>query len=109
MLVEFSGDDELLKLLPDGGFIQLIGFDDAVDGTKNVPREEVLNFHTRICSGNKPESPIVRIALQFAEQAERLSVVAPRVEQNQRRLPHDRMQVVEQRMRPQKGPGAANS
>src|SRR5262245_2741211 len=58
---------------------------------------------------NKPESPIVRIALQFAEQAERLPVIAPRVEQNQRCLPHDGMQVIEQRMRTQKGPDAADT
>ena len=36
VLVQLFGDDELVEFLPDGGLVELVGFDDAVDGPVNV-------------------------------------------------------------------------
>ena len=45
--VELAGDDKLVELLPDGGLVDLVGFDHAVDRSKDVLREQVTDTHRR--------------------------------------------------------------
>ena len=56
--VEFIGDDELVQFLPDGLFVQLIGFDDAVDGASDVFSEEFSNLHG-VFSVDQSERPVI--------------------------------------------------
>jgi len=46
VLVEFLRDDELLKLLPHRGRVELIRLHNAVDRPGDVAFEQVLNQHT---------------------------------------------------------------
>ena len=48
VLVEFSCDDELVQLLPHGGFVKLVDLHDAVDGPEYVTFKEVLNEHVNL-------------------------------------------------------------
>ena len=59
VLVEFSGDDKLIQLLPNGGFIELIGLHDAIDGPEDVTFKEVLDKHRRLGLRNQLECPVV--------------------------------------------------
>ncbi|HEY0985106.1 hypothetical protein, partial [Schlesneria sp.] len=48
MLVQFSCDDKLIQLLPNGGVIKLVSLHDAVDGPEDVTFKQVLDEHCGI-------------------------------------------------------------
>ena len=62
VLVEFSRDDKLIQLLPDGGIVKLVGLHDAVDGPEDVSLEEVLDKHGCLDLRNQLEGSVVVIA-----------------------------------------------
>ncbi len=51
VLVKLPGDHELVEFLPDGGLVQLIRLDDAVDGAADVLLEEFFDLHGRCSYG----------------------------------------------------------
>ena len=42
---QFLGHHELVQLLPDNGVIELLGFDDTIDGAVDVAGEEFADGH----------------------------------------------------------------
>ncbi len=58
-------------------------------------------------SWSKSESSVIVVTFDFAEQPKGLAVISARVEHHERRLSHDRLQVIEQVVRSNQGPDAA--
>lgn len=109
MLIELFRDDEFVELLPDGRGIDLIGLHDAVDGPEDVAFEEVLDEHGDLALWNQLEGSVVVLALDLAEEPERLSVVSTGVEHHKRCLAHDRLKVVQKGVGAKQWPDASNS
>lgn len=99
VLIELPGDHELVQFLPYRGVVQLIRFHDAIDRAKDVSFKEVLNLHTWPRSRNQLEGLIVVAALQLAKKPQGVPIVSAWIKHHQRRLTHNRVQVVEQGVR----------
>ena len=58
-------------------------------------------------SWSKSEGSVIVVAFYFSEQPKGLAVISARVKHHKRRLPHDRLQVIEQVVGSNQGPDAA--
>jgi len=76
VLVEFLSDDEFIQFLPDRGFVKLVSLHDAIDGPEDVTFKKVLDEHCSLDLRNQLEGPVVVVALDLAEQPERLPVIS---------------------------------
>src|SRR5882672_2411364 len=109
MQIQFLGDDEFVELLPNGRVVELVRLHNAVNRPEDVSFKEVLDKHYGLDLRDKLESAVIVVVLQFPEQPQRLTVVASGIEQKQRRIAHDGLQIVQQRMGAKQRPDQAGS
>ena len=58
-------------------------------------------------SWSKSEGSVIVVAFDFSEQPKGLAIVTARIKHYKRRLPHNRLQIIEQVVGPDQGPNAA--
>jgi len=58
-------------------------------------------------SWSKSESSVIVVAFDLAEQPKGLTIVSARIEHHKRRLPHNRLQIIQKIVGPNQGPDAA--